>query len=392
LRLRAAHDKVTAMPVAVPTLREPGSVDPVVLRPHREADVDALVEQSEDAESIRWINVPLESSREQALEFVREIIPAGWEQGQWAFAVEATDVDGARRFAGTVWLRDEGHGRAEIAYGAHPWARGRGIVERALRVLLDWGFADRGLRTVIWWAHEGNWPSRRVAWRLGFSFDGTVRGWLVHRGELRDAWVGELRWDDPRRPRSEWFDVPRILGEKVTLRMHRDEDAVRVLEACTDERTAYWLGQMPHPYTAAHAERFVRLRSMGMAAGTDLNWMVADPDDDRLLATVSVLRIQRPIGEIGYWTHPEARGRGVMTEAVRLAVRHAFVPQEEGGLGLTRLEAYAAVDNTASRHVLDANGFRSTGVHRRAIRVRDGMHDMACYELLPEDPGWRLSS
>jgi RimJ/RimL family protein N-acetyltransferase len=142
---------------------------------------------------------------------------------------------------------------------------------------------------------------------------------------------------------------------------------------------------MASPYTPAHAAAYVRNRPEGMAAGTDLHWVVADRESDRLLAVVSVLRIARPAGEIGYWTHPEARGRGVMTEAVRLACRHAFVDVEDGGLGLERLVAYVAVDNLASRHVLEANGFRPTGVQRRAIDVRDGWHDMAGYDLLPGD-------
>jgi RimJ/RimL family protein N-acetyltransferase len=61
------------------------------------------------------------------------------------------------------------------------------------------------------------------------------------------------------------------------------------------------------------------------------------------------------------------------------------VDVEDGGLGLERLVAYVAVDNLASRHVLEANGFRPTGVQRRAIDVRDGRHDMAGYDLLPGD-------
>ena len=37
--------------------------------------------------------------------------------------------------------------------------------------------------------------------------------------------------------------------------------------------------------------------------------------------------------EIGYWAHPEARGRGVTSAAVELVVAHAFAPIADGGLG-----------------------------------------------------------
>ena len=57
---------------------------------------------------------------------------------------------------------------------------------------------------MVWWANTGNWASRKVAWRLGFTMEGTVRQYLPHRGELRDAWVATLLAGDPREPRTAW--------------------------------------------------------------------------------------------------------------------------------------------------------------------------------------------
>jgi RimJ/RimL family protein N-acetyltransferase len=324
---------------------------------------------------------------EDARRFVREIMPGGWSSDQeWAFAVDAPDTDGTRRYAGTVSLRNEGDRRAEIAYGSHPWVRGTGHVERALRLLLDWGFrpaaeGGRDLETVIWWANDGNWASRKVAWRLGFSFAGTVRRWLPQRGELIDAWVGSLLRDDPRHPRHPWLDVPRIEGDKVRLRMHRVEDLDRMHQGATDPVTVHWLGRIPDPDTREMAADFLLHRSGGMAAGTDLHWMLADPDTDLLLGTVSLMHIAEGMAEVGYWSHPEARGRGVMTSAVAMACRHAFIDVEDGGLGLHRVHATVAVDNLASRNVLERAGFTRTGTEHRSVLVRDGMHDGAAYEL-----------
>ena len=372
----------TASGIVVPTLTD----GVVTLRAHRDEDIAGVWEQSVDPVSVRWTNVPDPCSPQDAAEFVHEIIPAGWAEGQWAFAVEAPDR-GTPRFAGTVWLKDAGQQRAEVAYGMHPWARGRGLTDRALRLLLEWGFAPsadggRDLRTVVWWAEVGNWASRKVAWRLGFSCDGTVRRWLVQRGRRVDAWVGALQHDEGRQPGHAWLDVPRIVGERVVLREHRAADVGRVLEACNDERTVHWLGQLPQPYTRATAEAFVLHRSEGMARGTDLHWMIADPASELMLGTVSLMHIAHGMAEVGYWAHPDARGRGVMTEAVRLAARHAFIEEADGGLGLHRLTAFAAVDNTASRHVLEVNGFVQTGLEHRAVVVRDGLHDSVGHELL----------
>lgn len=370
--------------VVVPTLTD----GVVTLRGHSEDDLPGVLEQCLDPRSQEWTTVPVPYSLDQAKQFVRHAMPGGWASDEeWAFAIEAVDPEtGETRFGGTVSLRNERAGRAEIAYGAHPWIRGRGYVERALRVLLEWGFAERDLDTVIWWANEGNWASRKVAWRLGFSYDGNVRRWLPQRGELRNGWVGTLLRGDEMTPRNVWLGVPRIVGEKVVLRAHRPGDVDRVLEACTDERTVHWLGQLPQPYTRGTAEEFLRHRPEGMARGTDLHWAIADPATDDLLGVVSLMQIGNGrndhMAEVGFWAHPGARGRGVMTEAVRLAARHAFIDEGAGGLGLHRLTGFAAVDNTASRHVLEAAGFTQFGTERQAILVRDGWHDCAGYDLL----------
>ena len=361
------------MPTA-PTLTD----GTVTLRAHRPEDAKGSWEQCQDPLSQRWTTVPVPYEMSDAERFVSHVMPNGWEQGTtWGFAIEAEG-----RYAGTVELRPEGHGRAEIAYGSHPWVRGTGYVERALRLLLEWGFAEHDLRMVIWWANKGNWASRKVAWRLGFSFEGTVRQWLPQRGQLRDGWVGTLLADDPREPQSPWLVAPVLDAGPARLRPWRAEDAVRVVEACRDERTQHWLGRLPSPYTIADAEAYLQDRAEVLATGSAVGWAVADPDRDELLASVALFDLQQGRqAEVGYWTHPDARGRGVMTAAVAAAVRHAF-----GELGLHRLTAFAATDNLASRHVIEANGFRLVGVERQAVRIRTGYADHAAYELLSEDP------
>ena len=134
-------------PHDVPTLTS----GPVTLRAARPEDADGVVEQCTDPLSIRWTTVPLGYTREDALTFLTGIIPEGWRSGSaYTFVVEVTGDDGVPRFAGTISLRDEGDRRAEVAYGAHPRAWGRGAMVVAVRLLLEWGFAELGVQTVGW--------------------------------------------------------------------------------------------------------------------------------------------------------------------------------------------------------------------------------------------------
>ena len=370
-----SNDQPSDRPL-VPTLTD----GLVTLRGHRPEDAEGSYEQCQDPLSQQWTTVPVPYTREMAARFVTVQMPAGWaDDSAWGFAVE---VDG--RYAGTVELRDEGSGRAEVAYGSHPWVRGSGAMERAVRLLLEWGFTERGVEVVVWRANVGNWASRKLAWRLGFSFDGTVRRSLPQRGELLDGWVGTLLPDEDRSPRHVWLEVPVLEGDGLRLRPWRESDVPRIVEACADERTQHWLGQMPRPYTDADARAWLDLQGEARATGRALHWAVVDPaDDHRALASISVFDLVPEVeGEIGYWAHPDARGRGVMRQAMAMVVDHAFE-----ALGVRRVMAGAAVENTASRHVIEQNGLREWGTERNGTVVLTGRADVVWYDVLVEE--WR---
>ncbi|GAA2135847.1 hypothetical protein GCM10009844_01510 [Nocardioides koreensis] len=347
----------------------------VTIRAHRESDAQGSYEQCQDPLSQQWTTVPIPYSMDDARSFVGEFMPKGWaDDSEWGFAVE---VDG--RYAGTISLRSEGNGRAEIAFGSHPWVRGTGAMERALRLLLEWGFAEQGLQTVIWRANVGNWASRKLAHRVGFSFDGTIRGWLPHRGELIDAWVGTLLHDDPREPRSQWLTVPVLEADGLRLRPWRDSDVPRIVEGCSDPETQRWLGQIPAPYGEADARDWLEQSTERLARGEAMNWAVVDPaDEDTALGSVGWFNHTLGVEcEVGYWTHPDARRRGVTTRAVAAVVGYAVEVLE-----VQRVTAFAAVDNVASCRVIEACGLSRYGVERLGAWVRAGRADMALYDVL----------
>jgi RimJ/RimL family protein N-acetyltransferase len=159
----------------------------LVLRRPLPSDLDDIVAQCRDPEFQRWTTVPVPYNEPDAHEFLRRVAE-GWKGNVARFAIV---YDG--RFAGTVDLRFDGLGGAEVGFGLAPGARGKGVMTRALRLMLTWGFERAGLQVVYWRAQVGNWPSRRVATRCGFRMEGTVRGLLEQRGERRDGWIGSLR-------------------------------------------------------------------------------------------------------------------------------------------------------------------------------------------------------
>ena len=356
-------------PEGVPTLVDPGAG--ITLRATSAADLSAIVEQSRDPETIRWTtSVPTPPggySLADAEEFFARV-RAGWTEGRGlAWTVEG-ERDGVRQHCGLVNLRPEDPGWAEVGFALHPGARGRSMMSAAVRLVRDYGFDVLGLTTLRWRAIAGNWASRRVAAAAGFVHDGTVRRLLDQRGTLVDGWVATMTRDDPRTPRLGLVPVE-LLGPGLVLRPFTEGDADRIVEACSDARTRHWLVSLPRPYGHADALSYLEHTRELAARATGLVWCIADADDDRCLGSIGLegLSSYAPRAEIGYWAHPQARGRGIVTEAVRLVTRYA----RSAGLAAS-IVIRCAEANTASRHVAEAAGYRQVGRIPQAEPVGSG--------------------
>lgn len=170
-----------------------------------DADILEITLACQDPETAAWTTVPDPYREEHAEGFVRRTIPTGWAEGTsatWTIRELASD----HRIAGMIGVDAISAGSGEIGYWVAPWARGRGVISRAVALVLDHAFSPEGiaLDRVSWTALVGNWPSRRVAWRAGFRVEGTIRKHLVARDVRYDGWLGTLLRDDPREPAEPW--------------------------------------------------------------------------------------------------------------------------------------------------------------------------------------------
>ena len=159
---------------------------------------------------------------------------------------------------------------------------------------------------------------------------------------------------------------PPLTDGVITLREHRQSDVDALVAICQDPAIPRWT-RVPQPYTRADAEGWVAGVELEVAAGTAMNWLAVDEDDD-VVASVAVqdIREDEGTGEIGYWVAAHARGRGIATRAVRLATDWAL-----GELGLKTLEIMTHEDNTASQGVARAAGYVETG--ETQVPPREGL-------------------
>ena len=361
----------------------------VTLRAHREDDIEAICEQCRDPVSRQFTRLPVPYTREEARSFV-ESRPHGWENGTgWTFAIESQWGAGASRYSGSIGLHAMGSRIATIGFGLHPQARGHGVMSRAVDLAADWAFAEQDLHTIVWEAYEGNVASRRVAWRTGFTFEGATRASIPHRQDPRDGWRATLLCTDSREPKTRWLEPVTLEGDQVRLRELRPDDECRYLETVLDPETSLWLGSIPFPRDAEHFHRHLARRSVSRSLGEAIEWTIADLDDDRYVGTLSLFGLtglDYKSGEVGYRTHPDSRGKGVLKEAMRIGLAHAFAPADEGGVGLERVSLNAGVGNHGSLGVARSCGFTETGRDRRCYDLDDGsIVDLVRFDLLRDE-------
>ena len=83
---------------------------------------------------------------------------------------------------------------------------------------------------------------------------------------------------------------------------------------------------------------------------------------------------------LGYILHPDYRGNGYTTEAVKLLVTHLFSTKN-----IIRIQAECSPENIASVRVLEKAGFTYEGLKRKVTLIQGEYLDGAMYSILKEE-------
>jgi RimJ/RimL family protein N-acetyltransferase len=123
--------------------------------------------------------------------------------------------------------------------------------------------------------------------------------------------------------------------------------------------------------TEQDACRWLEVQRQGWLDGRRLGFAVLDSESGgesgRVFGGIALkdCRVGKDAAEVGYWTAPAARNRGVASEAVKLLTAWAF--ENFAVQGLRRIELLHQQDNVASCRVAQKSGY-------------------ALIEVLPADP------
>lgn len=149
-----------------------------------------------------------------------------------------------------------------------------------------------------------------------------------------------------------------LFADELELSTPTADDIPAITAACQDPDIARYT-TLPSPYSTEDAEQFVAVTAPASWEAGGGQWAIRR--DGHLLGVIGLFDVSKRVAEIGYWMAPEARGQGVLTEAVGLVLDFGF------GTGLRRIEWRAVVDNWGSWRPVWKHGFRREGIFRAVM-------------------------
>jgi RimJ/RimL family protein N-acetyltransferase len=179
------------------------------------------------------------------------------------------------------------------------------------------------------------------------------------------------------------IELPESLtGDDVVLRRLRPDDAAAYVAAFSaDPELGRLLGMEEDPEAGAIRERAEHLP--GLAADAKLvELAVTEEGEDAFLGSMMLhsFNANHRRCEVGFWLVPAARGRGIGSRAVALAVSWALTE-----LDLLRVEMTTTPDNQAVFALARRLGFTQEGVLRKRNVERGVRVDVVWFGVLREE-------
>lgn len=298
------------------------------------------------------------------------------------------------RALGNIALFGIGEGTAtsaEVGYWLYPAARGAGRLQEALEAVVSHAFSPAshggaGLTRLHAATDLNNVASQAILRRAGFVRWGTDRqAYTSGSGEITDGAYFELLAGDDRE--AQRAVLPPVLDfPDIRLRPLRATDAEPIRQTWADPACKLWLDISAEP-TALDAASYVARKRYVDVPSQGVWWAICLPGSTDFAGAIGLQNFTGSgpsTGELGYWLHPVARGRGLASAAADAVATYGLMPRARGGFGLDRLVLHVADGNAASLRIAQRCGFSNFGRAHDAERLGDGsVVDLLLFERLP---------
>lgn len=173
--------------------------------------------------------------------------------------------------------------------------------------------------------------------------------------------------------------VPTLETDRLILRGWRKKDAAALYEYAKNPNVGPNAGWKPH--SSVYESKMVITQTYMCNTG----WAIVDKETNKPVGSIVLeedkFRPDVKSKELGYSLSEDYWGRGIMTEAAKCVIRHAF-----DNLKLDVLMIRTGIDNERSQSVIRKCGFAYEGTLRKIYRTYDGsIKEVHCYSMLREE-------
>lgn len=258
---------------------------------------------------------------------------------------------------------------------------GQGLATELSEEILRYGFEELGLLVISAGYLPNNPASGRVLQKLGFTEE------IFMRGAYESSDGTDNDTIDCSMTREEYFqrkgqeEKKTLSTNRLVLRAFTMEDLSDFYEYCKDPDTGIHAGWKPHESIEESRDilhHFIEEREV---------WAICEKQSGKVIGSIGLHRDSKrrrnfnQCRMMGYVLSKAYWGQGLMTEAAKEVLRHAF---EDLGLEMVTISHFSY--NQRSARVIQKLGFHREGVLRKAFLRYDGsLLDDVGYSMTREE-------
>ena len=165
--------------------------DHLILRQINKNDSAALLKLRSDKRVMQFIDRPFMTSEDEALDFIKKIdesLKNNYGITWGIFLKNNTELVGTIGF----WRIINEHYRAEIGYMLSPGLHGKGVMQEAIKKVLEYGFKIMNLHSIEANVNPGNIASVKLLEKNGFIKEAFFKENYYYNGKFLDSTIYSL--------------------------------------------------------------------------------------------------------------------------------------------------------------------------------------------------------
>ena len=172
-------------------------------------------------------------------------------------------------------------------------------------------------------------------------------------------------------------NFPTLETERLILRKLRLEDAKDLFEYASDKEVTKYVTWEPHK-SIEDSINLIKFTHERYEKREGIIWGIVCKENKKVIGTCDISPVTKHFrAEIAYALSRDYWGKGIMTEAVKEAIKFGFEK-----MNLNRIKAMCIPENIGSYRVMEKVGMKYEGLIREYIYIKGKFQDLKLYSIV----------